>query len=101
MFRHWYRIFLLEMIRRMLEEIVENQTAHKNVGTNVGINVQKMSLEEKILILLKDNPKMTSKQLALILGMSVRQIERKIASLKSAGKLKRIGANKNGSWEVV
>lgn len=73
------------MIRRMLEEIVENRTAHKNVGvnagTNVGINVQKMSLEEKILILLKDNPKMTSKQLALILGMSVRQIEKKLHHL--------------------
>lgn len=92
--------FMLELICKMLKEIVENQTAHSNVGINVGINVQEMSFEEKILILLKDNPKMTSKQLAFILGMSERQVERKIASLKSAGKIERIGANKNGSWRV-
>lgn len=88
--------FMLELICKMLKELVENQTAHSNVG----INVQEMSFEEKILILLKDNPKMTSKQLAFILGMSERQVERKIASLKSAGKIERIGANKNGSWRV-
>lgn len=45
-----------------------------------------MSLEEKILLLLKDNPKMTAKQLAVTLDISLRQIERTIAVLKTAGK---------------
>ena len=41
---------------------------------------------ERVLILLKDNPKMTAKQLASTLGLSGRQIERTIATLKAAGR---------------
>lgn len=97
--------FMLNMIRKMLKEIVDNQNAHKdvgiNVGTNVGINVKQMSVEERVLALLKDNPKMTVKQLSITLGLSGRQIERMIAALKAAGRLERVGANKNGSWRVV
>lgn len=93
--------FMLHMIRRMLKEIVDNQNAHKNVGRNVGRNVEEMSAEEKILLLLKDNPKMTAKQLAATLDLSRRQVERGIAALKAAGKLERVGATKNGSWKVV
>lgn len=97
--------FMLKMLRGILKEIVDNQNDNNNVGinvgTNVGINLEKMSLEEKILLLLKDNPKMTAKQLAVTLDISLRQIERTIAVLKTAGKLERIGANKNGIWRVV
>lgn len=97
--------FMLNMIREMLNEIVENQNEHKDVGINdginVGINLEQMSVEERVLILLKDNPKMTAKQLSSTLGLSGRQIERMIATLKATGKLERVGANKNGSWRVV
>lgn len=100
--------FMLGMICKMLREIADDQGAHKDVGINVGgnvgisvgINVKELSAEEKILTLLKDNPKMTAKQLAATLDLSVRQIERTIAALKTAGKLERIGANKNGIWKV-
>ena len=78
--------FMLKMLRGILKEIVDNQNDNNNVGINVGINLEKMSLEEKILLLLKDNPKMTPKQLAVTLDISLRQIERTIAVLKTAGK---------------
>lgn len=95
--------FMLNMIQEMLQEIVDNQNANVgiNVGTNVGINMQEISVEERVLILLKDSPKMTTKQLSSMLGLSGRQIERIIATLKAEGKLVRVGANKNGSWRVV
>jgi len=50
---------------------------------------------------LKENPKMTAKQLASTLNLSARQVERTMALLKTTGRLERVGANKNGSWHVV
>lgn len=92
--------FMLNIICDMLKEIVATQNSNNDVGINVGINVG-IILEEKILLLLKDNPKITANQLAEMLNMSGRQIERIIASLKKEGKLERIGANRNGSWKVI
>ena len=63
--------------------------------------VEEMSAVQKILVLLHDNPKMTIKQIAVMLGQSVRQVEQVIAVLKASGKLERVGATKNGSWKVV
>lgn len=97
--------FILNMILQMLQEIVDNQRENTDVGTNVGkkvgINIQEISIEEKILFLIKDNPKMTAKQLSSILELSSRQVERILATLKADGKLERVGANKNGSWRVI
>lgn len=72
-----------------------------NTGSNVGRNVSELPVEEKALVLLKDNPRMTMKQLAVLLGRSDRQVERLVAQLKKAGRLEHIGANKNGSWKVI
>ena len=100
--------FMLRLIYDMLKEIVANQSTRTNVGNDVGNNVGNdvgnnigISIEEKILLLLKDNPKMTAKQLAEILQLSGRQIERIIAVLKSEGRLERIGTNRSGSWKVI
>ena len=90
-------VFMLYLICEMLREIVENQ----NAKNDVGINARQMSVEERVLILLKDNPRMTAKQLASTLGLSERQIERIIVALKTVGRLERIGANRNGSWRAV
>ena len=49
---------------------------------NVGINMEQMTKEEKVLTLLKNNSKMATKQLANTLRLSDRQIERIIATLK-------------------
>lgn len=89
------------MILDMLKEIVRPQNDGINVGINVGTNKKELSQEEKILLLLRNNPKMTALQLAANLNISKRQIERAIASLKSVGKLERIGATKNGYWNVT
>lgn len=89
--------FMLHVIGDMLKEIVNDQSAHEAEK----IKFNNDSIEEKILTLLKTDSKMTAKQLAGTLGLSGRQIERAIAFLKKEGKLKRVGANKNGSWDVM
>ena len=56
---------------------------------------------EKIINLIKENPKITTKELADKTGLSVKSIEWNIKELKDKGLLRRIGADRGGHWEVV
>ena len=91
--------FMLQIIRDALADITKTQDGHRNVGTNVGINVG--TSEKKVLALLRQEGRLTAKILASTLGLTERQVERIIASLKKQGMLIRHGASKNGFWEVV
>lgn len=95
--------FMLRMIRDALKELSENQKAKPDVGRNVGANVGRnvMTNEEKLLELLRQDGHLTAKVLASSLGLTQRQVERMLASLKQAGKVIRHGATKNGYWEVL
>ena len=63
-----------------------------------GATPQKSS--EKILVLLRQSPTMTTKKLAQQLGISQRAIEKQIDKLKRDGHLQRIGPDKGGYWQV-
>ena len=56
---------------------------------------------EKILHLLRDRKTVSAREIAEVLGMSPRAVEKHIAALKTAGRLRRIGPAKGGHWEVV
>lgn len=91
--------FMLQVIRDALSEIIKNQDNHRNDGINVGINDGKN--EDKVIALLRQDGRLTAKNLALTLGLTQRQTERILAALKKKGVLIRHGANKNGFWEVI
>ena len=55
----------------------------------------------KILKLLGDFPEIARESLAAEVGLSVRGVEKNLAQLKSAGKIRRIGGRKGGRWEVL
>jgi len=55
---------------------------------------------EKILSLLKEKPDLTISQMAEIIDVTGRSIERNVKILKDKGKLKRIGSDRGGYWEV-
>lgn len=57
--------------------------------------------QQGILELLSQHPRMAAPELAEIVGISERKIEKNIATLKKMGRLKRIGSAKGGHWEVV
>lgn len=57
--------------------------------------------ETPLLRLLKAHPGLTAKQAAEHLGLSPRAVEKQLAALKAAGRLRRIGPNKGGHWQVV
>lgn len=56
---------------------------------------------ERILALLKENPRLSAKKLSELLGISSRAVEKQIASLEDKGRLKREGSPKGGHWEVL
>ena len=55
---------------------------------------------EKILGLIKQNPTISATEIAKLIGMSSRGVEKHIRRLREAGVLKRIGADKGGYWEI-
>ena len=67
-----------------------------DVGINVGINLT--HTEETAIKAILCNSKLTAPKLGEILGITSRQAERIIASLKKKAGLKRRGARKNGEW---
>ncbi len=68
----------------------------KNDGTVVG-----QDTSEKIILLIKENPSISAKEIAEKLGVSSRAIEMQIAKLKKKNIITRIGPAKGGHWEVV
>ena len=69
-----------------------------NCGENCGENI---SAEEKILDAIRENPKITQRQLASVMGLSLRGVEWNMAKLKNEGKIKRLGSDKKGTWQTV
>jgi len=67
----------------------------KKVGEGLSPN------QKSILELIAKDPMISAQQLAQIVGISSRKIEENIAKLKRRGRLKRIGPDKGGHWEVV
>ena len=56
---------------------------------------------EKILGLLKANQKLAARELADLMGITQRAVEKQIAILRKQERLCRIGPAKGGHWEVT
>ena len=57
--------------------------------------------EEAILRILRTDPKAKQKDVAEILGVSLATVKRLMNSLQKAGKIKRKGSNRSGSWVAI
>lgn len=86
----------------MLGEILRTLKSHQGEalddGTNVGINVGEN--ERKVLSIIAHTPQATAREMAGVLGITSRQCERILASLKQKGLIARVGANKGGHWKI-
>ena len=86
-----------------------NVDVGKDVGEDVGEN--KLFAESainsakerrrKILSLLRSNPTISAHEIALVLNVSTRTIERDLEWLKKAGAIMRDGADFGGKWVVL
>jgi len=71
-----------------------------NVTEDVTVSVTENRLES-VLRLIKNDNAITTTKLAQLLNVTRRTIARDIENLKSAGKIRRIGSDKNGFWQIV
>ena len=86
----------------MLEEILNALVGHQgksnaDIADEKGLNYQ----QQRVLGYLRADRHTTAAKIAADLDMSARQIERMLADMKAKGIICRIGANRNGYWEIV
>lgn len=56
---------------------------------------------DALLTLLRKTPKMTLAEVAAVVGRSVRAVEMASSELVKAGRLRFVGPQKGGHWEVL
>lgn len=88
--------FMLALILNTIEEIVktENKVTRK-VTVKVTVN------QQKIINAINTNPYLTQEELANIVGITRKNIIANMKKLQENGLIKRIGADKNGYWQVL
>ncbi|MDD2599823.1 MAG: winged helix-turn-helix transcriptional regulator [Kiritimatiellae bacterium] len=69
------------------------QKAIADIPVNVPVNVTVNALQQKVLILLSANPRITSQKIAHTLGVTDRTIKRALKTLREAGVIKRVGSD--------
>ena len=87
--------FMLQCLLDAMENYEETDEVTKKVADKV---TNKTALQ--ILQLLGRNGRLTRKELMEMTGLSDSGVKKIIGSLRAAGLLERIGANKNGYWKV-
>jgi ATP-dependent DNA helicase RecG len=92
---HWFTI----TFKRKVEEKGTEKSSVKSKEKAVEKAVEKTV--EKILNLITTNEKITTRELSKLTGLTRRGIEWNISQLKGTGRIRRIGPDKGGYWEVV
>ncbi len=83
----------------MLGEIHRTLDSRKGEPKDAGIGIN--DTQKQILLLVNENRAITATQLAGKIGIARRNIETNLAQLKKTGLLRRVGAKRNGHWELI
>ncbi|MDR1635647.1 MAG: winged helix-turn-helix transcriptional regulator [Bifidobacteriaceae bacterium] len=71
------------------------------IHSTTAIEGNRLDLDAAVLAALALNGRLTRPDLAAALGKTPRTVERSLAKLKAAGRLRRVGSAKTGIWEVI
>ncbi len=98
-------IGLTDADKRKIRELSEGQSqgSGRNVKSGKKKAVRKSGKKtvEKLWDLLKEQPHLTLAGMVAALGITRSTIQKHLANLKASGRLRRIGPDKGGHWEVV
>ena len=90
--------FIDFMLEEILNSLVDHQgKSNADIADEKGLNYQ----QQRVLGYIRADRHITAAKIAADLDMSARQIERMLADMKAKGIIRRIGANRNGYWEIV
>ena len=87
--------FMLSLILNTIKEIIETE---KKVTQKVSVKVT--ANQKRIIDAIESNPYVTQEELANIVGIARKNIIANMKKLQENGLIKRIGADKNGYWEL-
>ena len=87
---------MLSLILKTIEEIIETE---KKVTVKVTAKVTVN--QKKIIEAIRQNPFVTQEELANALGLSRKSIIQNMKKLQENHLIDRVGADKNGHWELV
>jgi len=88
--------FIVFMLKCILQTIQEQQKVTDKVTDKVADKSG-----TKVLNLIRNNPSVTIPEMMQALGMSDSGVRKILRRLQQQGALRRIGANKNGHWEII
>ena len=105
-------IGLTEEDKQKIRELTEGGGGHKKVVRKSGKKTTQKTARKtaarttqktasKILSVLRRNPDATRKDLVAVTGLTEDGVKWNLRKLKAAGRLRRIGPDKGGHWEVV
>ncbi|MFT3889733.1 MAG: Fic family protein [Arachnia sp.] len=78
------------------ERHASDNASHGDVSDDLNDDVN-----ERLLVLLRENPRLSAAALARQMGVSIRTAQRRRNQLRDAGRIRHIGPAKTGHWEVV
>lgn len=88
--------FMLGLLEKTIEEIIATENR-----VNVKVKVKVNANQQKILDELKKKPYATIEELSELVGIAKKNIFNNMKKLQENGLLRRVGADKNGWWEVI
>lgn len=89
-------VFITFMLRCILETIKQEQIVTDKVTDKVADKS-----EDKVLALIRNNASITIPAMMRQLAMSDSGVRKILRKLQNEGRLRRVGANKNGHWEIL
>lgn len=89
-------VFITFMLRCILETIKQEQIVTDKVADKVADKS-----EDKVLALIRNNASITIPAMMRQLAMSDSGVRKILRKLQNEGRLRRVGANKNGHWEIL
>ena len=93
-----------EYIKKFGEKAIsleKNQSINDTAKITQKITVKITVNQQKIIDVIKENPFATQEELSSIVGIARLNINKNMKKLQEKGIIKRIGADKNGHWEVI
>ena len=72
----------------------------ENIGNGIGENIGENETQNRIVEMMRQNPKVSAKSIATEIGIALRNVEENIKVLKHAGRVERVGTVKGGHWVV-
>lgn len=79
----------------------ENPFEYDQETTQENYQKQLSEIQDKIISLIKNNPKVTQKEMAEMLDISREKVKYHIAVLKENNIIKREGSTKKGNWKIL